>query len=201
MVEAHPGVEFLGEIGESDKARFLGGAAALLLPIDWPEPFGLVMIEAMACGTPVIAYRRGWVPETIEENVSGFLVDTIDEAVAAVRRVANLGRAEVRGEFEHRFTAERMARDYVGIYRRLLSARTQPAQVAMLNGKHKQWRATQPSRRSSDGIERHNELQVAKSISVTPTHQSDDELPAGSRQPSVLRPRSPSARQTLTVKS
>jgi glycosyltransferase involved in cell wall biosynthesis len=190
MVKAHPDVEFLGEIGEGDKARFLGGAAALLFPIDWPEPFGLVMIEAMACGTPVIAYRRGSVPEIIEENVSGFVVDTIDEAVAAVRRVAKLDRAGVRGEFEHRFTAERMARDYVGIYRRLLSARTQPAQVAILNGKHEQWRATQPSPRGSNAIERHNELQVAGSISAHLFQHSDEESLAGRHQSSVLHPRS-----------
>ena len=84
MVETYPDVEFIGEIDEHDKAEFLGGAAALLFPIDWPEPFGLVMIEAMACGTPVIAYRRGSVPEIIEENVSGFVVDTIEEAVMAI---------------------------------------------------------------------------------------------------------------------
>ena len=96
MIEAYPDVEFIGEIDEHDKADFLGRATALLFPIDWPEPFGLVMIEAMACGTPVIAYRRGSVPEIIEENVSGFLVDTIDEAVMAVRRVASLDRATVR---------------------------------------------------------------------------------------------------------
>ena len=119
MVEAYPDVEFIGEIDEHDKADFLGGATALLFPIDWPEPFGLVMIEAMACGNPVIAYRRGSVPEIIEENVSGFLVDTIDEAVMAVRRVASLNRATVRDQFERRFTVERMAGDYVDIYRRL----------------------------------------------------------------------------------
>ncbi len=191
MVEATPDIEFLGEIGESDKAGFLGGAATLLFPIDWPQPFGLVMIEAMACGTPVIAYRQGSIPEIIQENVSSFVVDTIEEAVAAVRQVVNLDRAKVRAEFERRFTAERMARDYAGIYRRLLSARTQPAQVAILNGRHVQSRATQPSRRGSNGVECHNELQVAGTISAHISHRSDDELLAGSRQSSVLHPRSP----------
>ena len=127
MVEAYPDVELIGEINENDKAGFLGGAAALLFPIDWPEPFGLVMIEAMACGTPVIAYRRGSVPEIIEENVSGFAVDTIEEAVMAIRRVASLDRAKVRAQFERRFTVERMAGDYVDVYRRLLSMRRRPA--------------------------------------------------------------------------
>ncbi len=141
MVEDNPNVEFIGEIGESDKARFLGGAAALLFPIDWPEPFGLVMIEAMACGTPVIAYRRGSVPEVIAERVSGFVVDTTREAVAAVRRIEELDRAKVRAEFERRFTAERMARGYVDIYRQLLAARNRPAKVAILNGRHEGWQA------------------------------------------------------------
>jgi glycosyltransferase involved in cell wall biosynthesis len=93
MVEANSEVEFMGEIGESEKAGFLGGAAALLFPIDWPEPFGLVMIEAMACGTPVIAYRRGSVPEIIQNNGSGFVVDTIEEAITAVRRHAHCPQA------------------------------------------------------------------------------------------------------------
>jgi glycosyltransferase involved in cell wall biosynthesis len=130
-VEANSDIEFIGEIGEGDKARFLGDAAALLFPIDWPEPFGLVMIEAMACGTPVIAYRRGSVSEVIEENVSGFVVDTVDEAVAAVRRLSDLDRARVRTEFERRFTVERMARDYVDIYRRLLGMRSRPMQIGV----------------------------------------------------------------------
>jgi hypothetical protein len=108
-----------------------------LFPIDWPEPFGLVMIEAMACGTPVIAYRRGSVPEIVEENVSGFVVDSIGEAVTAVQRVAGLDRAKVRAEFERRFTAERMARDYLGIYRKLLSVRSRAVQVRMLTGRNK----------------------------------------------------------------
>ncbi len=145
MVEGNPDVEFIGEIGESDKARFLGGAAALLFPVDWPEPFGLVMIEAMACGTPVVAFRRGSVPEVIEENVSGFVVDTIEEAIAAVRRAQDLDRARVRAEFERRFTAERMARDYVNIYRQLLAGHYRPAWAARLNATYAGWQAIRPS--------------------------------------------------------
>jgi glycosyltransferase involved in cell wall biosynthesis len=98
-------------------------AAALLFPIDWPEPFGLVMIEAMSCGTPVTAFRRGSVPEIVEDGVSGFVVDTIDEAVRAAGRIGGLDRAKVRAQFERRFTAERMAHGYLEIYRKLLSAR------------------------------------------------------------------------------
>ena len=115
MVEGNPNVEFIGEIGEGDKACFLGGAAALLFPIDWPEPFGLVMIEAMACGTPVIAYRRGSVPEVIEENVSGFVVDTIDEAVTAVRQNRRLGSHQstrrVRASLHRRTNGARLRPD------------------------------------------------------------------------------------------
>jgi glycosyltransferase involved in cell wall biosynthesis len=112
----HPLVEYVGEIGESEKQEFLGGAQALLFPIDWPEPFGLVLIEAMACGTPVIAFRRGSVPEIIEDGLTGFIVDSMDEAVAAVRKVDNLSRAACRCEFEKRFTASRMAGDYLDEY-------------------------------------------------------------------------------------
>jgi len=134
MVEVHhPDVEFIGEINERDKESFLGGAAALLFPVDWPEPFGLVMIEAMACGTPVIAFRRGSVPEIVTEGVSGFVVDTIEEAVTAVGRATRLNRAKVRAEFDCRFTAERMARDYVNIYSKLVSKRSRSVQLEMLN--------------------------------------------------------------------
>jgi glycosyltransferase involved in cell wall biosynthesis len=114
-----PQVEFVGEIGERDKGAFLGGARAVLFPIDWPEPFGLVMIEAMACGTPVVAWPAGSVPEVIDDGVTGFVVDTIDAAADAVRRAAALDRRQCRAVFEERFAAARMARDYLAVYRRL----------------------------------------------------------------------------------
>ncbi len=124
MVAGHPNVEFIGEIGEHQKAEFLGNAEALLFPIDWPEPFGLVMIEAMACGTPVIAFRSGSVPEIIENGETGFIVDGLDQAVAAVRMAAKLDRANVRAVFDKRFTAERMAIDYLTIYGELPAMRS-----------------------------------------------------------------------------
>ena len=114
-------VDFVGEIGPVEKAEFLGHASALLFPIDWAEPFGLVMIESMACGTPVIAYRSGSVPEVIDDGVSGFIVEDIPGAVHAVGRLDELDRAQVRAAFEHRFSVERMARDYVGVYERLVA--------------------------------------------------------------------------------
>ena len=119
-------IEHIGEIGDSEKAGFLSGATALLMPIDWPEPFGLVMIESMACGTPVIAWNCGSVPEIIEDGLTGFIVDDEAEAAAAVRRVGDLSRAAIRDRFEQRFTARRMAEDYVMLYRRL-AARARPA--------------------------------------------------------------------------
>jgi glycosyltransferase involved in cell wall biosynthesis len=119
LVRAHPDVEFIGEVNEREKAEFLGNALAMLFPIDWPEPFGLVMIEAMACGTPVIGFKCGSVPEIIDEGVSGMIVDTIDAAVEAVRTIGTLDRAGVRQCFERRFSDERMARDYLAIYRQL----------------------------------------------------------------------------------
>jgi glycosyltransferase involved in cell wall biosynthesis len=114
-------VEFVGEINEQQKAAFLGNAKALLFPIDWPEPFGLAMIEAMSCGTPVIAFRRGSVPEVVEDRASGFVVASIEEAVAAARKLGQLDRGVVRQEFERRFTVERMARHYLTIYEQRLS--------------------------------------------------------------------------------
>ena len=111
-----PGVEYIGEVNDSEKQAFLGGASALLFPIDWPEPFGLVQIEAMACGTPVVAWRRGSVPEVIDEGVSGFMVEDIDEAVDAVHKARSLDRWAVRERFEQRFTIERVAHDYVRVY-------------------------------------------------------------------------------------
>jgi glycosyltransferase involved in cell wall biosynthesis len=119
MIRAHPNVEYIGEINETQKAAFLGNARALLFPIVWPEPFGLVLIEAMACGTPVIAFRQGAVPEVVEHGVSGFIVDSVDAATSAVARLATLSRTAVRSCFDRRFTSERMARDYVAAYRRL----------------------------------------------------------------------------------
>jgi glycosyltransferase involved in cell wall biosynthesis len=113
-----PLVEFIGEIGEADKERFLGDASALLFPIDWPEPFGLVMIEAMACSTPVIAWNCGAVPEVVDEGVSGFIVQSQAEAVAAVRRLPRIDRRQVRAAFERRFSAEIMASNYVDLYER-----------------------------------------------------------------------------------
>ncbi len=118
---AEDGVEFIGEIGDRDKAAFLGGAAALLCPIDWPEPFGLVMIEAMACGTPVVAYPCGSVPEIVRDGVSGWIVRSEEEGVGALRNVEGLDRALCRREFESRFTVNRMARDYLRVYRDLLA--------------------------------------------------------------------------------
>ncbi len=116
-------VEFIGEIDDSLKPAFLSGAKALLFPIDWPEPFGLVMIEAMACGCPVIAFGKGSVPEVIEEGRTGYIVETVDEAVAACARLGEIDRSAVRARFEERWTARRMAEDYVKLYERLIAAR------------------------------------------------------------------------------
>jgi glycosyltransferase involved in cell wall biosynthesis len=119
LVRGNPLVNFVGEIGEQDKAEFLGNAIALLFPIDWPEPFGLVMIEAMACGTPVIATRCGSTPEVLDHGVTGVFVASLAEAVAAVRWAATIDRAGVRAQFERRFSAGRMANDYLRVYERL----------------------------------------------------------------------------------
>jgi len=116
---AQPGIEFVGEIRQRDKGAFLGHAAALLFPIDWPEPFGLVQIEAMACGTPVIAYPCGSVPEIIEQGVTGAIVANEDEAVEAAGHLEAFDRARIRARFEERFSAARMARDYVALYEAL----------------------------------------------------------------------------------
>ena len=118
----HPLVEFVGEIGDGEKDEFLGNAYALLCPIDWPEPFGLVMIEAMACGTPVIAYHGGAVSEVMEQGHTGFIVEGLEDAVEAVLRVPELSRKRCREIFEQRFTATRMAHDYVQIYGRLINS-------------------------------------------------------------------------------
>ena len=115
-----PLVEWIGEVNESQKQELLANAYALLFPVDWPEPFGLVLIEAMACGTPAIAYRCGSVPELIEEGVTGFIVDDSNEAVEAVAKIENLDRLACRRRFEERFSATRMAQDYLKIYARIL---------------------------------------------------------------------------------
>jgi glycosyltransferase involved in cell wall biosynthesis len=125
LIEDQPLVRFIGEIGEREKDAFLGNAIALLCPIDWPEPFGLVMIEALACGTPVVAFSHGSVPEVVDHGVTGFVVHSIDEAVEALRKIPTLRREHCRGVFEERFSAERMAWDYVEIYRRVLGERQQ----------------------------------------------------------------------------
>jgi glycosyltransferase involved in cell wall biosynthesis len=125
-----PDVEYIGEINDAEKSAFLGNAAGLIFPIAWREPFGLAMIEAMACGTPVIALRRGSVPEVIDHGVTGFIVDDEAQAAAAARRLHELDRARVRRVFDARFTVRRMAEDYLNIYRRLI-AREQPLREAV----------------------------------------------------------------------
>ncbi|HSB95552.1 MAG TPA: glycosyltransferase family 4 protein [Spongiibacteraceae bacterium] len=132
-----PGVEFIGEIGDEQKSEFLGNARALLFPIDWPEPFGLAMIEAMACGTPVIAWNCGSVPEIVEPGITGAIVDSEAEAVAALHSIGQIDRARVRKIFERRFSALAMAARYIALYRRLLeqkeplSALQIPAQMPL----------------------------------------------------------------------
>ncbi|HZD61198.1 MAG TPA: glycosyltransferase family 4 protein [Xanthobacteraceae bacterium] len=125
-----PGVEYIGEIDERSKSEFLGEASALLFPIDWPEPFGLSMIEAMACGTPVLAFRCGSVPEIIDPGVSGLIVDSMDEAIRVMPQVLALDRRGVRQKFEQRFSASRMAKDYVQVYRSLIKQQALPERDA-----------------------------------------------------------------------
>lgn len=127
---AAPGVEFIGEIADPDKDRFLGEALALLFPIDWPEPFGLAMVEAMACGTPVIAYRCGSVPEVMIDGVTGYIVNDEDDAVDAVGRLDRIARADCRRVFEQRYTVERMARSYLDVYQRTTRSKSRLANVA-----------------------------------------------------------------------
>jgi glycosyltransferase involved in cell wall biosynthesis len=115
-----PNIEYIGEINDREKAEFLSGAIALMVTIDWPEPFGLVMIEAMACGTPVIAFNRGSVPEIVEENLTGFIVEDEISAVSAVNKIGQLDRRRIRARFEERFTARRMAKDYLSAYRSIM---------------------------------------------------------------------------------
>lgn len=116
----HPLIEFIGEVNEQGKDELLGQARALLFPIDWPEPFGLVMIESLACGTPVIAFRNGSVPEVLRDGETGFIVDTVEQAVAAVGKIDTLSRAQCRREFEQRYSARRMAQNYGKLYARLM---------------------------------------------------------------------------------
>jgi glycosyltransferase involved in cell wall biosynthesis len=131
----HPLIEFIGEINENEKQDFLGNALALLFPINWSEPFGMVLIEAMACGTPVIAHPMGSVPEVIETGKSGFLVNTLEEALVAIKQLDSIPRDVVRKSFEERFTAERMAMDYVNIYTRLIHEKEVEIEMQMRNNK------------------------------------------------------------------
>ncbi len=131
----HPLIEFLGEIDDAGKAELLAGASALLFPIDWPEPFGLVMIEAMACGTPVIAFAQGSVPEVIDQGVSGMIVSSLEEAVEAVRQIHRLDRRAVRDSFEMRFTSGRMAADYIETFHGLLHQQRSPGMASRLLSK------------------------------------------------------------------
>ena len=124
-------IRLIGEVNDQAKARFLAGAAALLFPIDWPEPFGLVMIEAMACGTPVIAFRSGSVPEVVDHGVTGFIVDDEEEAVRAIHCLGELDRRKVRARFEQRFSAARMAQDYVGHYKRVAAAKSSDTSIKL----------------------------------------------------------------------
>jgi hypothetical protein len=122
VLDASPHVEFIGEIDDSRKQEFLGNAKALLFPIGWPEPFGLVMIEAMACGTPVIAFNCGSVPEIMDDGLTGFVVETVEQAVTAVAKLDTLFRPSIRSRFEERFSAAAMAREYVRIYQQLVAS-------------------------------------------------------------------------------
>ena len=128
-----PFIEFVGEIGDQQKCDFLGRAIALVMPVDWPEPFGLVMIEAMACGTPVVAWRRGSVPEIVDDGITGFIVDDLDQAADAVHRARHLNRSRIREVFERRFSDHRMATEYVRIYQRLVDAELRHTAVAAVS--------------------------------------------------------------------
>jgi glycosyltransferase involved in cell wall biosynthesis len=143
-------IRLVGELNDGGKGDLLRGATALLFPIDWPEPFGLVMIEAMACGTPVVAFRRGSVPEVIDDGVTGFIVDTEEQALGALERIEGLDRRRVRARFEERFGARRMAQDYLRLYERLLRAETHRALggLRMLDGQE----ATGPGKISTGGL-------------------------------------------------
>jgi len=136
----HPLVEYVGEISDAEKRDFLGDAAAVLCTYDWPEPFGIVLIEALACGTPVLAYRRGSIPEIIEDGVTGFICDSLSDMVAAIDRLPQIQRRRCRDSFEARFTVQRMAEDYLALYERMAAVATRPRAFAngrslrMMNG-------------------------------------------------------------------
>jgi glycosyltransferase involved in cell wall biosynthesis len=145
-----PGVEFIGEINEREKTKFLGDAAALLFPVDWPEPFGLVMVEAMACGTPVLAFRCGSIPEIIDDGITGKVVDSEKDAIAALPEIMSYDRSAVRQRFEERFISTKMAKDYVSIYPKLLRGRT-------TNGKEQSMWPSQRDLKRGNGLSRHVE--------------------------------------------
>ncbi|GAB4344309.1 MAG: glycosyltransferase family 4 protein [Gammaproteobacteria bacterium] len=152
----HPLIEFIGEVDEAGKNELLGGARALIFPIAWPEPFGLVMIESMACGTPVIAYRCGSVPEVMKEGVSGFIVDSVGAAVEAVKRLDTIDRHACRSYFEERFSAERMAADYVTLYERIAGVRRRPARrrgVSRARGSAPAWPVSEEWSLSRDTVQ------------------------------------------------
>jgi glycosyltransferase involved in cell wall biosynthesis len=168
-----PAIDFIGEIGDAEKSAFLSGAIALLAPIDWPEPFGLVAIEAMACGTPVIAFNRGAVPEIVEPGVTGFVVEDETSAVAAVARAASLSRATIRSRFEQRFTARRMGEDYVALYRELIEAAearrrlVAQARAARSSSSRRQGQAASKSGRVS-GNSSHTEARPQTAMNARP---------------------------------
>jgi glycosyltransferase involved in cell wall biosynthesis len=122
----HPLIEFIGEISDAQKNDFVGNALALVCPYDWPEPFGLVLIEALACGTPVLAYRRGSIPEVIEDGVTGLVSENLSEMAESFAKIADIDRRRCRAAFDERFTADRMARDYVALYERIIEERSAP---------------------------------------------------------------------------
>ena len=124
-----PGIEYIGEISDAEKSDFLSGAIALLVPISWPEPFGLVMIEAAACGTPVIAFDAGSVSEIVEDGVTGFIVADENSAIRAIEKIPTLDRRHIRQRFEERFTSRRMAQDYLAVYAQLMESETPKLRV------------------------------------------------------------------------
>ena len=137
-----PFVEYIGEISDREKSEFLSGAIGLIMPIDWPEPFGLVMIEAFACGTPVVAFNRGSVSEIIEDGLTGFVVEDETSAIGAVNRLSQLSRERVRKRFEERFTARRMAKDYLAVYRSLMEERAPRPKLVAVQGLHSEGAAS-----------------------------------------------------------